>query len=124
MDRAVGIYWLGYTAVGAGGVPNATEVEFGVKITVIGLGYVGTVAAACLSDAGHDVTGVDIDSDRIGILQAGRVPFFEPGLEELLQASLGKDGCGLCTGMGSTARWVRWRWWRRARRWGRKGPST
>ena len=69
-------------------MPNATEVEFGVKITVIGLGYVGTVAAACLSDAGHDVTGVDIDSDRIGTLQAGRVLFFEPGLEELLQASL------------------------------------
>ena len=89
-DRAVGIYWLGYTPVGAGGVPNAAEVEFGVKITVIGLGYVGTVAAACLSDAGHDVTGVDIDSERIGTLQAGRVPFFEPGLEELLQASLGQ----------------------------------
>ena len=89
-DRAVGIYWLGHTAVGAGGMPNATEVEFGVKITVIGLGYVGTVAAACLSHAGHDVTGVDIDADRIGTLQAGRAPFFEPGLEELLQASLGQ----------------------------------
>ena len=89
-DRAVGIYWLGYTPVGAGGVPNAAEVELGVKITVIGLGYVGTVAAACLSDAGHYVTGVDIDSERIGTLQTGRVPFFDPGLEELLQSSQGK----------------------------------
>ena len=61
-----------------------------MKITVIGLGCVGTVAAACLSDAGHDVTGVDIDADRIGTLQAGKAPFFEPGLEDLLQASLGR----------------------------------
>ena len=66
------------------------RLRFGVKITVIGLGYVGTVAAACLSDAGHYVTGVDIDSDLIGTLQAGKAPFFEPGLEDLLQASLGK----------------------------------
>ena len=62
------------------------EVEFGLKITVIGLGYVGTVAAACLAEAGHDVVGVDIDHDRIGMLRAGRVPFFEPGLAELLQS--------------------------------------
>ena len=66
------------------------RLRFGLKITVIGLGYVGTVAAACLSDAGHDVTGVDIDADRIGTLQAGKAPFFEPGLEDLLQASLGR----------------------------------
>ena len=69
------------------GIPNETEVEFGLKITVIGLGYVGTVAAACLAEAGHDVAGVDIDHERIGMLRAGLVPFFEPGLTELLQTS-------------------------------------
>jgi len=62
-----------------------------VKITVIGLGYVGTVAAACLAKSGHNVAGVDIDAERIRTLQTGRVPFFEPGLEELLQVCLGEE---------------------------------
>jgi len=59
-----------------------------LNITVIGLGYVGMVAAACLADAGHRVLGVDIDSDRIAQLRAGTLPFYEPGLQELVTSSL------------------------------------
>ena len=61
-----------------------------MNITVIGLGYVGMVAAACLADAGHRVLGVDIDGDRITQLRSGKLPFHEPGLQELVSSSLDK----------------------------------
>ena len=49
---------------------------------MVGLGYVGVVAAAELAMAGHDVLGVDIDQARVDALSAGWVPLYEPGLEE------------------------------------------
>ncbi|HYM70031.1 MAG TPA: UDP-glucose/GDP-mannose dehydrogenase family protein [bacterium] len=55
-----------------------------MRLSVIGTGYVGLVAAVCFADLGHDVIGVDRDAERIRALQAGRSPIFEPGLEELL----------------------------------------
>ncbi len=61
-----------------------------MNITVIGLGYVGMVAAACLADAGHRVLGVDIDSDRIAQLRSGTLPYYEPGLQELFVSALGE----------------------------------
>ena len=53
-------------------------------IAVIGCGYVGAVSAACLADLGHRVDCVDVDPERIAVLQAGRSPIFEPGLEPLI----------------------------------------
>ena len=55
--------------------------EPALKITVIGLGYVGAVVASGLASAGHAVLGVDIDRDRLATLQGGRVHLYEPGLE-------------------------------------------
>ncbi len=55
-----------------------------MRVTVVGLGYVGLVSAACLADQGHDVVGVEVDPQRIRALEAGRMPIFEPGLEELV----------------------------------------
>ena len=55
-----------------------------MKITVIGLGYVGLVTAACLAELGHEVVGVDIDSERIKLLKEGQIPIYEPGLRELV----------------------------------------
>ena len=52
-----------------------------MKITVIGLGYVGAVVASGLAAAGHTVLGVDIDPDRLATLRAGSVHLYEPGLE-------------------------------------------
>ncbi|MFD2370800.1 UDP-glucose dehydrogenase family protein [Brevibacillus sp. GCM10020057] len=56
-----------------------------MKIAIVGTGYVGLVTGVCLAEIGHCVTCVDIDHGKIGQLQAGRVPFFEPGLAELLE---------------------------------------
>ncbi|MEM8837111.1 MAG: nucleotide sugar dehydrogenase [Pseudomonadota bacterium] len=58
-------------------------------VSIIGLGYVGVVSAACLSDLGHDVIGVDIDEDKIGKLSAGVSPIVEPGLDNLLEKGAG-----------------------------------
>jgi UDPglucose 6-dehydrogenase len=55
-----------------------------MRITVIGTGYLGAVHAACMADIGHDVLGVDTDREKITALAEGRVPFFEPGLDEVL----------------------------------------
>ena len=62
-----------------------------LKIAVVGLGHVGTVAAAGLALAGHDVLGIDIDRERIDLLQMGRVPLYEPGLEERVTSALQRD---------------------------------
>jgi UDPglucose 6-dehydrogenase len=56
-----------------------------VKIAIVGTGYVGLVAGACFADAGSDVVCVDVDKEKLARLEAGHVPFFEPGLESLIQ---------------------------------------
>jgi len=55
-----------------------------LKISVIGTGYLGATHAACISSLGFDVIGVDTDPSKVALLQQGKVPFFEPDLEELL----------------------------------------
>ncbi|MFF5157114.1 UDP-glucose dehydrogenase family protein [Streptomyces sp. NPDC000348] len=55
-----------------------------MRLTVIGTGYLGAVHAACMADIGHDVLGVDTDAGKVEALAAGRAPFFEPGLPEIL----------------------------------------
>ena len=62
-----------------------------MKVTVVGFGYVGTVTGACLASQGHQVTGVDLDWDRISTLQSGLMPVYEPGLEELTHSALDRD---------------------------------
>jgi UDPglucose 6-dehydrogenase len=55
-----------------------------MRIAMIGTGYVGLVSAACLSEFGHDVVCVDKDGAKIAGLNAGKVPIFEPGLDEVV----------------------------------------
>jgi UDPglucose 6-dehydrogenase len=55
-----------------------------VKVAVIGTGYVGLVTGTCLAESGNDVVGVDKDAAKIGLLEAGRLPIYEPGLLELV----------------------------------------
>jgi len=55
-----------------------------MKISIIGCGYVGLVSAACFADAGHDVTCIDNDAEKLNMLKENQVPIFEPGLQELI----------------------------------------
>ncbi|THD38332.1 MAG: UDP-glucose/GDP-mannose dehydrogenase family protein [Sphingomonas sp.] len=59
-----------------------------MKITMIGSGYVGLVSGACFSDFGHDVVCVDKDESKIAALHAGRMPIYEPGLEQLVASNV------------------------------------
>jgi UDPglucose 6-dehydrogenase len=59
-----------------------------LKVSVIGTGYLGATHAACMSSLGFEVIGVDVDAAKIELLTAGRVPFYEPDLEDLLQKEI------------------------------------
>jgi UDPglucose 6-dehydrogenase len=55
------------------------------KITVIGTGYVGLVTGTCFAELGNDVTCVDIDEKKVAMMNQGRMPIYEPGLENMFQ---------------------------------------
>jgi UDPglucose 6-dehydrogenase len=59
-----------------------------MRITMIGSGYVGLVSGACFSEFGHDVVCVDKDPDKIGALRDGKIPIYEPGLDDLVQRNV------------------------------------
>ncbi len=59
-----------------------------LKVSVIGTGYLGATHAACMSSLGFEVIGVDVDAAKIELLTAGKVPFYEPDLEDLLQKEI------------------------------------
>jgi GDP-mannose 6-dehydrogenase len=91
-----------------------------MKVAVVGLGYVGTVTAACLAAHGHEVWGVDVDAAKVGEIRAGRSPVAEPGLDDLVAKAVAAgtlrasttcadalDGAEIslvCVGTPSTAR--------------------
>ncbi|RLJ64790.1 UDP-glucose dehydrogenase family protein [Sulfurisoma sediminicola] len=56
-----------------------------MKITVIGTGYVGLVSGTCLADVGNDVLCLDVDANKIRILNEGGIPIYEPGLEAMVR---------------------------------------
>lgn len=55
------------------------------RVAVFGTGYLGATHAACMAELGHEVLGVDVDASKLARLAAGEAPFFEPGLDELLE---------------------------------------
>ncbi len=59
-----------------------------LKLSVIGTGYLGATHAAAMASLGFQVVGVDVDEQKIAMLREGKVPFFEPDLEELLEAEV------------------------------------
>src|SRR6266436_2282542 len=59
-----------------------------MDIAIVGSGYVGLVTGACFADVGHNVICVDNDEEKIKTLQAGRIPIYEPGLEEIVHRNV------------------------------------
>ncbi|WP_348683053.1 UDP-glucose dehydrogenase family protein [Acidovorax soli] len=59
-----------------------------MKITVIGTGYVGLVSGACLAEVGNDVLCLDLDQEKIRVLETGGIPIYEPGLQDMVQRNV------------------------------------
>jgi len=57
-----------------------------MRVSILGLGYVGTVSAACLASRGHRVVGVDVEPRKVEAIKAGRAPVIEPGLDDLIRS--------------------------------------
>ena len=72
-------------------------------LSVIGTGYLGAVHAACMTQMGHTVVAVDTDADKVAGLAAGRAPLFEPGLDELLAATLATGRLTFTTDVSAVA---------------------
>src|SRR5499433_2649923 len=76
----------------------------GMRVTVIGTGYVGLVSGACIADFGHQVTCVDKDSTKISTLNAGEIPIFEPGLGDIVRSNLKQGRLAFTTALGESVR--------------------
>jgi UDPglucose 6-dehydrogenase len=69
------------------GSTTATQLTVGV----VGLGYLGAVHAACMAELGHRVVGFDVDHAKVDLLARAKAPFFEPGLDDLLDRTHGEN---------------------------------
>lgn len=74
-----------------------------MRISVIGTGYLGAVHAAGMAELGHTVVGVDVDQEKIDQLDAGRAPFHEPGLNDVLARHAGTDRLRFTTDVAEVA---------------------
>ena len=70
-----------------------------MKICMVGAGYVGLVSGACFADFGHDVVCVDLDPTKIERLEAGVMPIYEPGLDELVKRNVAAGRLGFTTSL-------------------------
>jgi UDPglucose 6-dehydrogenase len=71
-----------------------------MKIAVVGTGYVGLVVGACLAENGNDVVCVDNNATKVRTLRRGKMPFYEPGLEEMVRRNRAEGRLGFTTVLG------------------------
>ena len=62
-----------------------------MNISIFGTGYVGVVTGACLAEAGHEIYCVDVDQEKIDLLNSGQIPIYEPGLKDLVSRNLAAE---------------------------------
>jgi UDPglucose 6-dehydrogenase len=74
-----------------------------MRLTVIGIGYLGLTHAVCMAALGHDVIGIDVDADKVARAGKGEVPFFEPGLEPLLRKNIDSGRLSFSTSFAKAA---------------------
>ena len=75
-----------------------------MQVAVIGSGYVGLVAGACLAETGNDVTCVDVDAEKITRLQRNEIPIYEPGLEPIVKRNQEEGRLTFTTDIGAAIR--------------------
>src|ERR1700686_3434020 len=75
-----------------------------MRITVVGTGYVGLVVGACLAENGNTVGCVDKDEAKIALLQAGKIPIYEPGLEEMVRRNRAEERLAFSTDLPAAVR--------------------
>jgi UDP-glucose 6-dehydrogenase len=75
-----------------------------MKIAVIGTGYVGLVAGTCFAETGNEVLCVDRDAAKIDALKAGRIPIYEPGLEEMVRRNVAEERLSFTTDTAAAVR--------------------
>lgn len=75
-----------------------------MRVAVVGMGHVGLVTAVCLADTGNQVIGVDSDTERMSQLQQGFIPFYEPGLRELLERNTREGRLRFTSELGEAVR--------------------
>jgi UDPglucose 6-dehydrogenase len=78
-----------------------------MNVAVIGSGYVGLVAGACLAETGNDVTCVDVDAEKIARLQRNEIPIYEPGLEPMVKRNQEEGRLTFTTDIGAAVRSAR-----------------
>lgn len=75
-----------------------------MKIAVIGSGYVGLVSGACFTDFGHTVICADLDKDKISALNAGKIPIFEPGLDQIVKTNSARGSLSFTTDVAAAVK--------------------
>ena len=76
-----------------------------MRLTVFGLGYLGLTHAVCMAELGHEVLGIEVDEAKVARLQTGDVPFYEPGLADLLKKHLASGLLEISTSYQQAAEW-------------------
>ena len=77
-----------------------------MKITIIGTGYVGLVSGTCFSEFGHEIICIDKDAHKISELQSGKIPIYEPGLQNLVQKNVREKRLKFDTDAGKAVPWA------------------
>ena len=75
-----------------------------MNLAVIGTGYVGLVAGTCFAESGNDVVCVDIDEGKIALLKEGKIPIYEPGLEEMVRRNVEEQRLSFTTDLDSAVK--------------------